>query len=233
MSRTIMTAAELAALPDGRYFDGTYEWDKEGDDWTPLRAPSGMPTQPMSVEARVTTLREPLHDPSTLAPASSVVPEAAIEALREWGVDESDEWGVDESDVTALREAAVEAVAQCPWADCPHGERCVHAKEPDDRDRLPVKPDREAVRRAQHRALVPQVMSIFAAVGGTQADYDALLDTLADAVLDLWPGESRAAVQAEALRDAADEWHAEHYGTRPVAYRWLWDRADRLDPKEK
>ena len=79
MSRTIMTAAELAALPDGRYFDGTYEWDKEGDDWTPLRAPSGMPTQPTSVEARVTTVREPLYDPSAPAPAPSVAAESAVE----------------------------------------------------------------------------------------------------------------------------------------------------------
>lgn len=36
-------------------------------------------------------------------------------------------------------------------------------------------------------------------------------------------------VQAEALRAAADEWHAEHYGTRPAAYKFLWDRADRLE----
>ena len=26
--------------------------------------------------------------------------------------------------------------ARCPWADCHHGERCVHAKEPDDREAL-------------------------------------------------------------------------------------------------
>lgn len=68
------------------------------------------------------------------------------------------------------------------------------------RDHLPVKPDRETVRLAQHQALMPQAMSIFAAVGGTQADYDALLDTLADAVLDLLPGRSEATVKAEALR---------------------------------
>ena len=37
------------------------------------------------------------------APAPSVAPEAAVEALSEWGIDESD--------VAALREAAVEAVA--------------------------------------------------------------------------------------------------------------------------
>ena len=50
----------------------------------------------------------------------------------------------------------------------------------------------------------------------------------ADAVLDLWPGRTESEVKAEALRDAADEWHAEHYGTRPAAYKFLWDRADRL-----
>ena len=107
MTRTTMTAAELAALPDGRYFDGTYEWDKEGDDWTPLRAPSGMPTQPMSVEARVTTLREPLHDPSAPAPAPSVVPETAVEAL--------------------LRECDLADADMRKW---------VRAKEPDDREAL-------------------------------------------------------------------------------------------------
>ena len=62
------------------------------------------------------------------------------------------------------------------------------------RDHQPVKPDRGALRVAHHRALMPQAMSIFAAVGGTQADYDALLDTLADAVLarfNITPKEDR------------------------------------------
>ena len=31
--------------------------------------------------------------------------------------------------------------------------------------------------------------------------------------------------QAEALRESADAWHAEHGGTRPGPYRWMWDRA--------
>ena len=62
------------------------------------------------------------------------------------------------------------------------------------REHQPVKPHREALRVAHHRALMPQAMSIFAAVGGTQADYDALLDTLADAVLarfNITPKEDR------------------------------------------
>ncbi len=33
-------------LPFGRYFDGTYEWDYDELGWTPLRAPSGMPSEP-------------------------------------------------------------------------------------------------------------------------------------------------------------------------------------------
>lgn len=39
-------AAALSRLPDGRYHDGTYEWDKEAGEWTPLRAPYGMPSRP-------------------------------------------------------------------------------------------------------------------------------------------------------------------------------------------
>ena len=31
--------------------------------------------------------------------------------------------------------------------------------------------------------------------------------------------------QADALREAADAWHAEHGGTRPGPYNWMWDRA--------
>ncbi len=30
----------------------------------------------------------------------------------------------------AVSDTAVEAVARCPWADCPHGERCAHAQGP-------------------------------------------------------------------------------------------------------
>jgi len=37
---------ELAELPYGRYFDGTYEWDYDEDGWEPLRAPYGMPPAP-------------------------------------------------------------------------------------------------------------------------------------------------------------------------------------------
>lgn len=53
--------------------------------------------------------------------------------------------------------------------------------------------------------------------------------TAADAVLALWPGESRATVQAEALRDAADA-VTEIDGRRDdAAARWLRARADRLE----
>lgn len=43
---TILNAPKLADLPDGTYYDGTYEWEKNGKDWTPLRAPQGMPREP-------------------------------------------------------------------------------------------------------------------------------------------------------------------------------------------
>jgi hypothetical protein len=36
----------LRELPDGSYYDGTYEWEKDGIYWTPLMAPSGMPSEP-------------------------------------------------------------------------------------------------------------------------------------------------------------------------------------------
>lgn len=51
-------------LPDGRYFDGTYEWDKEGDGWTPLRAPGGMPTHPtLHNLKRVLTIHVNVNEP--------------------------------------------------------------------------------------------------------------------------------------------------------------------------
>lgn len=43
---TILNAPKLADLPDGTYYDGTYEWEKDGKDWTPLRAHQGMPPTP-------------------------------------------------------------------------------------------------------------------------------------------------------------------------------------------
>jgi len=39
-------ALVLSELPDGSYYDGTYEWEKDGIYWTPLMAPSGMPSEP-------------------------------------------------------------------------------------------------------------------------------------------------------------------------------------------
>ena len=67
-----------------------------------------------------------------------------------------------------------------------------------------VKPGREEVRLSHHQALMPVAMSIWKAVGGTQPDYDALLDALADAVLAILPGKSEQEVRAGALRDAAE-----------------------------
>ena len=46
----------------------------------------------------------------------------------------------------------------------------------------------------------------------------------AAAVLPIVAEEVRKA-KAEALREAADAWHAEHKGTRPGPYKWMWNRA--------
>lgn len=51
----------LDALPDGRYHDGTYEWEKDGGEWFPLMAPFGMPPRPeFSRLKRVVTRLVPL-----------------------------------------------------------------------------------------------------------------------------------------------------------------------------
>ena len=102
------------------------------------------------------------------------------------------------------------------------------------RQPLPVKPSQEEVARAiapesaylteHHPELRPSNPEVFDRARVTVK----VADAGARRVLDLWPGRSEAEVAAEALRDAADEWHAEHYGTRPAAYKFLWDRADRL-----
>lgn len=36
----------LGDLPDGTYWDGTYEWVKDEEGWVALQAPQGMPSQP-------------------------------------------------------------------------------------------------------------------------------------------------------------------------------------------
>ena len=45
------------------------------------------------------------------------------------------------------------------------------------------------------------------------------------AAWDEWIARVRRDAKAEALREAADAWHAEHEGTRPGPYGWMWDRA--------
>lgn len=50
-------------LSEGRYFDGTYEWDYDPTDdrWDPIRAPEGMPSRPkLENLSRVVTKYEPL-----------------------------------------------------------------------------------------------------------------------------------------------------------------------------
>lgn len=43
-----------------------------------------------------------------------------------------------------------------------------------------------------------------------------------------WRERDKAEAQVEVLREAADDWHEEHVGTRPVPYKWLHARADRI-----
>lgn len=38
-----------------------------------------------------------------------------------------------------------------------------------------------------------------------------------------------AAVRAQAVREAAQAWHAENSGTSPRAYQWLWERAEAIE----
>ena len=45
------------------------------------------------------------------------------------------------------------------------------------------------------------------------------------AQFDRWLAEVERAAAEKALEEAADAWHAEHSGTRPVPYNWLRARA--------
>ena len=55
-------------------------------------------------------------------------------------------------------------------------------------------------------------------------DCRRVVDPIAARIAREVAAEVRAA-KAEALREAADAWHAEHKGTRPGPYNWMWDRA--------
>ena len=46
---------------------------------------------------------------------------------------------------------------------------------------------------------------------------------------DTWLTQHDREVAAGALRDAADDWHAENSGTAPRMHRWLRDRADQIE----
>ena len=103
------------------------------------------------------------------------------------------------------------------------------------REHLPVKPSREALIEAMLGSdiITDDLRAEASAQGSTQREPFLCF---ADAVLDLWPGESRATVQVEALRDAADEYEARlpdgtgngrAYNSYTVA-AMLRARADRL-----
>lgn len=48
----------LDSLPEGRYYDGTYEWDHGlGDEWEPILAPYGMPSRPERAGLKIVKTR--------------------------------------------------------------------------------------------------------------------------------------------------------------------------------
>lgn len=57
-------------------------------------------------------------------------------------------------------------------------------------------------------------------------------DCFEQAVTDLLASPVIRRIQAEALREAADDWHEKHAGTRPVPYLFMVDRADRIERGE-
>ena len=95
-----------------------------------------------------------------------------------------------------------------------------------------VKPDREAVIEAMLGSdiITDDLRAEASAQGSTQREPFLCF---ADAVLDLWPGESRATVQAEALRDVVEKYavtipDALGYKVPAVMTEDLLARADRL-----
>ena len=45
---------------------------------------------------------------------------------------------------------------------------------------------------------------------------------------DNWLEKVKTEAKVEALKEAADDWHAENTGTSPRAYNWLLDRAEQV-----
>ena len=99
------------------------------------------------------------------------------------------------------------------------------------RDHLPVKVDREAMTRAlaEHRLMGGRCRCGL----DPRLDYYRYEQHVTDAVLAEWPGESRAQVEATALRDAVEKYavtipDALGYKVPAVTTEDLLDRADRL-----
>lgn len=110
------------------------------------------------------------------------------------------------------------------------------------REHSPIRLDRETIERALRDAGLVEVVAVHEGYGAEEVVH-AHLHSVVDAVLAEWPGESRAAVQAEALHDAAEEIDSLYFGPdqyRPFStgakHRWgamqvakrLRARADRL-----
>ena len=97
---------------------------------------------------------------------------------------------------------------------------------------LAVKPDRETVARALRDAGLVEVVVVHEGCGAEEVVH-AHLRPVVDAVLAEWPGESRAQVEATALRDAVEKYaitipDALGYKVPAVTTEDLLDRADRL-----
>lgn len=106
------------------------------------------------------------------------------------------------------------------------------------REHAPVRPDRETILGTiKHHVSPPVGRNRLREAEGKPFDADDLargFERATDAVLALWPGESRATVQAEALRDAAaallnGTWPDGFFAGVAGAARELTARADRLE----
>ena len=115
-------------------------------------------------------------------------------------------------------------------------------------EHLPVKPDRETLVRAIAPESVhltehhPELQSSNPEAFARARAQVKVADAAARRMLALWPGESRAQVQAEALRDAAaaavaqdnnqGDWWDDDAGQYCTPAEWLRARADRIEKGE-
>jgi len=86
--RMIQENSALDRLPEGRYHDGTYEWVLEravdgAAEWSPVRAPQGMPPRPrLDRLSRVVVRYEPLTDLELHGPTVTLDRDALHDAVE-------------------------------------------------------------------------------------------------------------------------------------------------------